>query len=97
MSREAAFFRGSAPLGDSIGTRLLWAGLDACRKRGHRIVLVLGHPKFYSEFGFSAELPQRIESPFGGGEAWMALEFVHGVLVGVEGRVEYSPPFGALN
>jgi putative acetyltransferase len=36
-----------------IGTRLLWAGVDACSKRGHRIVLVLGHPKFYTEFGFS--------------------------------------------
>lgn len=34
---------------------------------------------------------------FGGdAEAWMALELVPGVLEGVEGRVEYSPPFKAL-
>jgi putative acetyltransferase len=65
-------------------------------KLGHRIVLVLGHPKFYSEFGFSAELARQIESPFGGGEAWMALELVPDALKGVEGRVEFSPPFGAL-
>ena len=28
-----------------------------------------------------------------GGEAWMALELVAGALEGVEGRVEYPPPF----
>jgi putative acetyltransferase len=79
-----------------IGTRLLWDGFDACKKLGHRIVLVLGHPKFYSEFGFSSELARRIESPFGGGEAWMALELWPDSLKGVEGRVEFSPPFGAF-
>jgi putative acetyltransferase len=79
-----------------IGTRLVEAGLKACRERGHRIVVVLGHPEFYPRFGFSAELAERLESPFGGGEAWMALELVSDVLEGVEGRVEYSPPFGAL-
>jgi putative acetyltransferase len=58
--------------------------------------LVLGHPDFYPRFGFSTELAQRLESPFGGGEAWMALELVPGTLEGVEGRAEYSPPFEAL-
>lgn len=79
-----------------IGTRLLWDGIGACQKLGHRIVLVLGHPKFYSEFGFSAELARRIESLFGGGEAWMALELWPDSLKGIEGRVEFSPPFGAF-
>jgi putative acetyltransferase len=79
-----------------IGTRLLWEGIAACTKLGHRIVLVLGHPEFYSEFGFSAELAQHIESPFGGGEAWMAQELWPDSLKGVEGRVEFSPPFMAL-
>jgi putative acetyltransferase len=79
-----------------IGSRLVEAGLEACREAGHRIVVVLGHPKFYPRFGFSAERARRLESPFGGGEAWMALELVPGVLVSVEGRVEYSPPFEEL-
>jgi len=79
-----------------IGTRLVETGLEACREAGHRIVIVLGHPEFYTRFGFSAELARRLESPFGGGEAWMALELVPGALDGVKGRVEYSPPFGAL-
>lgn len=79
-----------------IGSRLVAAGLDACREHGHRIVVVLGHPEFYPRFGFSAELARRLESPFGGGEAWMALELVPCALEGVEGRVEYSPPFGVF-
>ncbi len=79
-----------------IGTRLVETGLEACREAGHRIVIVLGHPEFYPRFGFSAEQALRLESPFGGGEAWMALELVRGSLEGVEGRVEFSPPFGAL-
>jgi len=79
-----------------IGSRLMEAGLEACRVRGHRIVIVLGHPEFYRRFGFTAELARPLESPFGGGEAWMALELVPGALTRVEGRVEYSPPFRAF-
>ena len=79
-----------------IGSKLVKAGLDACRERGHTVVLVLGHPEYYPRFGFSAALARSLESPFGGGEAWMALELVPGALSDVEGRVEYSPPFRAL-
>lgn len=79
-----------------IGSRLVQAGLKACREKGHRIAVVLGHPDFYPRFGFSAELALPLANPFGCGEAWMALEFVPGILAGVEGRVEYPPPFGAF-
>jgi len=76
-----------------IGNKLVEAGLEACRAKGDKIVLVLGHPEFYPRFGFSAELARPLENPFGGGDAWMALEFVPSTLAGVEGRVEYPPPF----
>ena len=76
-----------------IGSRLVKEGLEVCRQRGHAIVVVLGHPEFYPRFGFSAELAASLESPFGGGEAWMALELVTGSLAGIKGRVEYPPPF----
>jgi len=79
-----------------IGSRLVETGLEACRESGHRIVAVLGHPEFYPRFGFSAERARRLESPFGGGEAWMALELTPGVLASVEGRVEYSSPFRSM-
>jgi putative acetyltransferase len=77
---------------EGIGSRLVERGLEVCRNRGDRIVLVLGHPEFYPRFGFSSELATSLESPFCG-EAWMALELVPGSLVASEGRVEYSPPF----
>jgi putative acetyltransferase len=77
-----------------IGSALVRRGLDECRKQGHKIVIVLGHPAFYPRFGFSAKLAERLVSPFPGGKAFMALELVPGALDGVKGRVQYPPPFG---
>lgn len=79
-----------------VGSRLVGAGLKTCWKQGHTIAVVLGHPDFYPRFGFSAQLAQPLESPYGGGEAWMAMELVTGSLAGVAGRVEYPPPFKEL-
>ena len=79
-----------------IGSRLVAAGLYVCRELGHRIAVVLGHPKFYPRFGFSADLASPLINPFGGGEAWMALELLTGALCGIEGKVEYPAPFNAL-
>ncbi len=78
-----------------IGSALVQKGLEACRDRGHRIVVVLGHPAFYPRFGFSARLAEPLSNPFHGGEAWMAVELVPGALAGVSGWVRYPPPFGA--
>ena len=79
-----------------IGSRLVEAGLKTCRKQGCAIAVVLGHPEFYPRFGFSAQLAQPLESPYGGGEAWMAMELVPGSLAGVQGLVGYPPPFKEL-
>ena len=78
-----------------IGSALVRRGLDECRRQGHRIVVVVGHPHFYPRFGFSSKLASALTSPFGGGDSWMALELVPGALDGVTGRVQYPPPFGA--
>ena len=76
-----------------IGSKLLSVGLVAGRAEGHAIAMVLGHPKFYRRFGFSSNLALSVKSPFGGGEAWMALELIPGALEDIEGRIEYSSPF----
>ncbi|MEX0675837.1 MAG: N-acetyltransferase [Pirellulales bacterium] len=76
-----------------IGSELVGRGLDICRRQGHTIVIVLGHPHYYPRFGFSAELARPLESPYAG-ESFMALELIPGALEGVSGRVEYPPPFG---
>jgi putative acetyltransferase len=78
-----------------IGSALVREGLRACQGPGHEIVVVLGHPEFYPRFGFSARLAERLKAPFSG-EAFMALELVPGALEGIEGEVQYPPPFGDL-
>jgi putative acetyltransferase len=80
-----------------IGSELVKVGLEACRRQGHKIAVVLGHPNFYPRLGFSWKLAQPLESPFGGGDAWMATELTPGALADIQGRVEYSPPFGELD
>jgi putative acetyltransferase len=55
-----------------IGSSLVRRGLDECRQRGHKIVVVLGHPHFYPRFGFSAKLAAYLDSPFSGRESFMA-------------------------
>ena len=35
-----------------IGSKLVEAGLDACRAEGAELVVVLGHPEYYPRFGF---------------------------------------------
>jgi putative acetyltransferase len=76
-----------------VGSALVRHGLEACAEQGHRIVIVLGHPRFYPRFGFSADLTRPLRSPFSG-EAFMAVELVPGALAGVVGEVRYPPPFG---
>jgi putative acetyltransferase len=78
-----------------IGSALVRRGLEVCREQGHRIVVVLGHPHFYPQFGFSSKVAAQLESPYSGRESFMAMELVAGALHGVTGRVVYSPPFEA--
>src|SRR5262249_44027888 len=79
-----------------IGSALVRHGLESCKERGSRIVVVLGHPDFYARFGFSAKLAECLESPFGGGPSFMASELVAGALIGVAGKVVYAEPFTNL-
>ena len=79
-----------------IGSALVQHGLEVCREQGHRIIIVLGNPDYYPRFGFSATLAEPLSSPFGGGEAWMAVELVPGALAGVVGNVQYPPPFNEV-
>jgi putative acetyltransferase len=78
-----------------IGSALIRRSLDICRERGHKIVLVLGHKDYYPRFGFSSQLALPLESPYAS-ESFMALELTPGALAGVQGRVEYAPPFEEL-
>jgi putative acetyltransferase len=78
-----------------IGSALIRRSLDLCREQGHKIVIVLGHQHYYPRFGFSPELAKPLQSPYAG-DSFMALELIPGALAGVQGRVEYAPPFNEL-
>ncbi len=78
-----------------VGSRLVQAGLEACRAQGGQWVFVLGEPAYYGRFGFSAELGARVASPYAGA-AFMALELTPGAMDRIRGEVRYPPPFSEL-
>lgn len=76
-----------------IGSALVRAGLEQALQQGRQAIIVLGHPKYYARFGFSAALARPLAAPFSG-DAFMALELAPGALQGSDGRVVYPPAFG---
>lgn len=80
-----------------VGSALVRAGLDACRRRDVGAVVVLGHPAYYPRFGFAPAgrfgLGCEYDAP---AEAFMALELRPGQLAGVSGTVRYHAAFRDL-
>ena len=77
-----------------IGSQLVLAGLEECRRLGHEIVVVLGHPDYYPRFGFIPAKPKGIACEFEvPEEAWMILELREGTLAGRRGVVKFQPEF----
>ncbi len=78
-----------------IGTLLVRSGMIICREVGMKAIIVLGHPNFYSRFGFAPA------SGFGLAPSWsnvpddafMALELVPGALAQTSGTVQYATAF----
>jgi putative acetyltransferase len=81
-----------------IGSHLIRAGLEACRRSGYAAVVVLGHPEYYPRFGFSPAhafgLTCEFPSP---PEAFMAMELEDGALSRVRGLVRYQPQFAEVS
>ena len=78
---------------EGIGSALIREGVERCRQLGVEAVVVLGSPKYYPRFGFSAETASCLKAPFSGPE-FMALELKPGVLGGIDGVVHYPEAFG---
>jgi len=77
-----------------IGSQMVRAGLEECRRLGHEAVVVLGHPDYYPRFGFVMAGPRGIDCEFEAPEeAWMVLELRQGTLAGRRGRVRFQPEF----
>lgn len=77
-----------------VGSALVRAGLDECKKLGFSAVVVLGHPDYYPRFGFTPAahfgLGCDYEAP---DEAFMAIELQTGGLDGACGKVRYHAAF----
>jgi putative acetyltransferase len=80
-----------------VGSQLIRAGLEECRRRGYAAVIVLGHPEYYPRFGFVPAhifgLTCEFPSP---PEAFMAIELESSALSGIEGLVRYRHEFAEL-
>ncbi len=78
----------------AIGSRLVEAGLEACRELGENAVVVLGHAYYYPRFGFrpAAELGLHYRGPDFDPFFFVA-ELENGALEGLRGMVEYLPEF----
>ena len=79
-----------------IGGSLIEAGLEECRRLGHRIVIVVGHPGYYPRFGFTVAKEAGISAPFPCPDnVLMALPLEPGALDGIGGIVRYPDAFDA--
>jgi putative acetyltransferase len=77
-----------------VGAALIRSGLAECRRLGHEIVVVLGHPAYYPRFGFVTASTLGIRCEFDvPDEAYMVAELTPGALRGRRGVVHYRPEF----
>lgn len=80
-----------------VGSALVQAGLDHCKRLGFGAVVVLGHPEFYPRFGFVPSTRFGITSEYNAPEeAFMALELRPGYLHGTPGTIRYHAVFAAV-
>jgi putative acetyltransferase len=80
-----------------VGSALVRAGLDVCRRLGHAVVVVLGHPAYYQRFGFVAAGTKGIQyERVVPSEAFLVLELRTGAVARSGGVVRYRPEFTAV-
>lgn len=75
-----------------LGKALIAAGNARCAALGLSAIIVLGHPSYYPQFGFSAAAAESLQAPFSG-PAFMALELRPEALK-AGGHVRYARAFG---
>jgi putative acetyltransferase len=78
-----------------VGAQLVERGLDACRRFGCGLVVLLGDPKYYGRFGFEPASRWGLRDEYGGGDAFQAIELRPGA-AGRGGVIRYSSEFDAL-
>jgi putative acetyltransferase len=83
--------------GQGVGSRLIRAGLEACREAAYDAVVVLGEPGYYSRFGFERASARGLGNEYGVDDYFMVVQLRSGALAGSGGTVRYRPEFGQLD
>lgn len=77
-----------------VGSALIQRGLTMCRERRIPAVIVVGDPRYYCRFGFTATIASRLNCSLSG-EHLQALELTPGSIQELgSARVRYPKPFG---
>jgi len=78
-----------------IGSRLILTGHLIARDLAFESIIVLGHPEYYSRFGYQPASHWNIKAPFDlpSDDVFMALELTQGALKDVSGTVIYPSEF----
>jgi putative acetyltransferase len=77
-----------------IGSELVRAGLEKCRRLGAGAVFVVGHPSYYPRFGFSPASGFGFKCEFDvPDEVFMVAELFPGALAGQSGLVHFHEAF----
>jgi putative acetyltransferase len=80
-----------------IGTALMNAGLEECRRLGCERSIVLGHPDYYPRFGFERASQHNVRFEFEApDEACLILALKPGALDGVSGVAKYQPEWNGV-
>jgi putative acetyltransferase len=77
-----------------IGSVLVGEGLIRCRRLGAHAVVVVGHPRYYPRFGFTAASRYGLRCEYDvPDDVFMVAELTRGVLQGVAGLIRYDEAF----
>lgn len=80
--------------GKGIGSALVRTGLERCKDLGFGAVVVLGHPLYYSRFGFLPSSQFGIDCEYDvTEESFMAIELQPGYLRDSSGTIQYHDAF----
>lgn len=80
-----------------IGSQLVEAGLEECKRLNCDVVFVLGHAKYYPRFGFVTAKSKGFTSEYDvSDEHFMVNELTKGALDGRGGLAKYRPEFAEI-
>ncbi len=79
-----------------IGSQLVQVGLTLAETRQYPLIVVLGHPEFYSKFGFKPSVDYQILCPFPIPEEYFMVKFLNSDKREYQGTIIYPPAFSQV-